>query len=151
MTTPAGQQPSLDSFQRTMNERFRGTMMETVGCRVTRVEPGRAVLEMHFRPQLRQLTGLFHTGALVTLADTAATCASLSLLPGADGGDLSNFSFSVQLSANLTANVNEGKVVADATAIHRGRTMHVIQTRVTAPDGRLLVLVNTTHLIVPSR
>ncbi|MBM3946939.1 MAG: PaaI family thioesterase [SAR202 cluster bacterium] len=153
MTTPAGQgrsPVSLDAFEKAMNDRFRGTMMELVGCRVIKAEPGKVMLEMPFRAQLRQLTGLFHTGALLTLADTAATAASLSLLPEAAQGDLSTFSFSVQLSANLIANASEGTVNAEAVAVHRGRTTHVVETRVTDAKGRLLVLTTTTHLIMPS-
>ena len=50
-------------------ERIRGTFIELIGLRLIEVTSERAVAEMPFAPQLQQLTGVLHAGALLTLAE----------------------------------------------------------------------------------
>jgi uncharacterized protein (TIGR00369 family) len=103
---------------------------------------------MPFTSQLQQLTGVFHAGALLTLADTTATLASMYWSSGILDGSAEQFPFTIQLSTNFLRNTNHGTVRAEATPMHRGRTTMVVQTRVSDADGRLLIVVTTTHLLV---
>ena len=129
-------------------ERIRGTFIELVGLRLIEVNSERAVAEMPFTPQLQQLTGVFHAGALLTLADTTATLASMYWSSGTLDGSAEQFPFTIQLSTNFLRNTNHGTVRAEATPVHRGRTTMVVETRVSDADGRLLIVVTTTHLLV---
>jgi uncharacterized protein (TIGR00369 family) len=128
-----------------INARGRGTMADTVGMRFVEISAERVVAEMEFRPELGQPTGVFHAGALLTLADTVATAACVQVVSPGDI-DPTRFPLTVQLSANLIRNTNHGMVTAEARLIHQGRTTLVAQTEVRDQDGRLLVAVTTTHL-----
>src|SRR5207302_5412928 len=51
----------------------RGTMIESHGTRFVSVGPGRAAAELDFKPALAQLTGRFHAGAIIALAEPSRT------------------------------------------------------------------------------
>lgn len=129
-------------------ERIRGTFIELIGLRLLEVSSERAVAEMPFTPQLQQLTGVFHAGALLTLADTTATFACMYWSGATLDGSAEQFPFTIQLSTNFLRNTNQGTVRAEATPVHRGRTTMVVETRVSDAAGRLLIVVTTTHLFV---
>ena len=130
--------------------RIAGTMIASNGTRFVEVSADRAVLELDFKPELTQMTGLFHAGAIISLADEACT-ALASAHAMADGGwDPGKFPLTVQLSANLIRNVNHGTLTAEALPVHKGRTTVVVQSTVTDDQGRLLATVTATQ-IVPSR
>ncbi len=139
-----------DQWIAEFNRRTAGTMIAAHGTRFKEVTPERSVLELDFKPDLSQPTGLFHAGAIISLADEACTSlAAAHAMP--DGGwDPAKFPLTVQLSANLIRNTNRGTIRAEATPLHTGKTTIVIQSRVTDDAGRLLALVTAT-LIVPGR
>src|SRR6266581_4619460 len=62
-----------EAFAQKINEWGRGTMIERHGTRFVTAGKGRAVAQIDFKPELTQLTGRFHAGAIVALADEAAT------------------------------------------------------------------------------
>ena len=129
----------------------KGTLIELLGIRAVELGDGRAVEEMEFRPDLCQLTGLLHTGAILALADTAATAAAMTVVNPQGDFDLSRFPLAIQLSANLVRNTNRGKITAEAVATHRGRTTIVVETQVRDEGGRLLALVTVTLLVPQQR
>jgi 1,4-dihydroxy-2-naphthoyl-CoA hydrolase len=133
-----------------LNERAKGTNLEARGTRFVEVSADRAVAELAFRPDLAQLTGLFHGGVILSLADEAATaCSVASVMP--DGTwDPAKFPLTIQLSANLIRNTNTGKLIAEAVPLHRGRTTMIMQTTVRDEQGRVLAVVTAT-LLVPGR
>jgi acyl-coenzyme A thioesterase PaaI-like protein len=53
----------------------------------------------------------------------------------------------IGLSSQIVGNVQEGVLRAEATVVHGGRTLVVVETRVSNAEGRLLAIVNTTHFI----
>jgi len=131
-----------------LNERAKGTNVEARGTRFLEVSAERAVAELAFRPDLAQLTGLFHGGVILSLADeTATACSVASVMP--DGTwDPAKFPLTIQLSANLIRNTNTGKLIAEAVPLHRGRTSMVIQTTVRDEQGRVMALITATLLVL---
>jgi 1,4-dihydroxy-2-naphthoyl-CoA hydrolase len=131
-----------------LNERAKGTNVEARGTRFLEVSAERAVAELAFRPDLAQLTGLFHGGVILSLADeTATACSVASVMP--DGmWDPAKFPLTIQLSANLIRNTNTGKLIAEAVPLHRGRTSMVIQTTVRDEQGRVMALITATLLVL---
>ncbi len=130
------------------NERTRGTFIELSGIRLVTVSRDQVTAAMPFAEHLQQLTGVFHAGALLTLADTTATFASMYWDTGAMEDTAERFPFTIQLSANFIRNTNHGTVTAVAVPVHRGRTTMVVETRVSDADGRVLMVVTTTHMFV---
>jgi 1,4-dihydroxy-2-naphthoyl-CoA hydrolase len=131
-----------------LNERAKGTNVEARGTHFLEVSAERAVAELAFRPDLAQLTGLFHGGVILSLADeTATACSVASVMP--DGvWDPAKFPLTIQLSANLIRNTNTGKLIAEAVPLHRGRTSMVMQTTVRDEQGRVMALITATLLVL---
>lgn len=67
--------------------------MRHLGGRLVELEPGRCAIEADFREDLTQHHGLFHAGALTTLADNACGFAAMSLLP--EGAEVLSVEFKV--------------------------------------------------------
>jgi 1,4-dihydroxy-2-naphthoyl-CoA hydrolase len=131
-----------------LNERAKGTNIAARGTHFVEVSAERAVAELAFRPDLAQLTGLFHGGVIVSLADEAATACSLAAVMPDGAWDPGKFPLTIQLSANLIRNTNTGKLVAEAVPLHRGRTTMVMQTTVRDEHGRVMAVVTATLLVL---
>ena len=130
-----------------MRQRQRGTMAEMVGYEPVEASKERVVAMLPFRDSLRQLTGVFHAGAILTLADTAATqVANMNTQPHPPEFDPKQFTMTVQLNANFIRNSGTGKLVASAVPIHIGRRTVVVQTTVRDRDERLVATITTTML-----
>jgi uncharacterized protein (TIGR00369 family) len=107
-----------------------------------------AVVQRDFKPSLTQLTGLFHAGAIIALADETATAAAMwethptgEFRPGL-------FPLTLQMSANVIRNTNRGTLVAEAEMVHRGRTTLIADVRV-SDDRRRLVAKFVATLLAP--
>ena len=131
-----------------MKERMQGTMMELIGFQPVEVSKERVVAELPFRDDLTQPTGLLHAGAILTLADTAATIlANQHTMPAAGTFDPSRFAMTIQLSANFVHNTGTNKIIAEAVPVHVGRKTLIIQTAVRSEDGNLFATVTTTMMV----
>jgi 1,4-dihydroxy-2-naphthoyl-CoA hydrolase len=131
-----------------LNERAKGTNVEARGTRFIEVSAERAVAELAFRPDLAQLTGLFHGGVILSLADETATACSIANVMPDGTWDPAQFPLTIQLSANLIRNTNTGKLIAEAIPLHRGRTSMVMQTTVRDEQGRVMAVVTATLLVL---
>lgn len=146
MSGPKSPRPQdfIDQF----NDNLKSTLGGTIGMRLLECGAGSATAELAFSSAIRQVTGLVHAGALITLADTVATAACLSLLSPPEGISLRRFPLTIQISSNLIANVSSGKVIASARTVHAGRSTIVMETRIASDAGKLLAVVTTTHFVV---
>jgi len=134
-------------WAREFNTRIAGTMIASHETRFVEITAERAVLELDFKPSLSQTTGVFHSGAIISLADEACTALAAAHAMGDGDWDPKRFPLTVQLSANLLRNTNRGTLRAEATAVHKGRTTVVVQSTVTDSEGRLIATVTTTHVV----
>jgi 1,4-dihydroxy-2-naphthoyl-CoA hydrolase len=90
----------------------------------------------------------FHGGALMTLADhTAATACGHALNPTGEDEPPST-ALLVQFNAHIVRNTREGKAIAEARVINKGRTMILVETTVRDDQGRVLLLATSTHAVV---
>lgn len=131
-----------------LNKRAKGTNIEARGTRFLEVSGERAVAELAFRPDLAQLTGVFHAGVILSLADEAATACSMHAVMPDGTWDPGKFPLTIQLSANLLRNTNAGKLIAEAVPLHQGRTSMVIQATVRDEAGRVVAVVTATQLVL---
>jgi uncharacterized protein (TIGR00369 family) len=131
-----------------LNERAQGTNVAARGTRFLEVSAERAVAELAFRPDLAQLTGVFHGGVILSLADeTATACGLAAVMP--DGiWDPDKFPLTIQMSANLIRNTNTGKLIAEAVPLHRGRTSMIMQATVRDEQRRTMAVVTVTLLVL---
>ena len=121
------------------------TLPTHLRIRLTEVSAERAVGEMPVHPGVRLPSGLVHTGAMISLGDTVATFAAMAAK--ATGFDPARFPFAIGLSSQIVGNVQDGVLRAESVVTHPGRTLVIVETRVTTDAGKLLTLITTTHLI----
>lgn len=124
----------------------RGTMIAAHGTRFVSVGDGRAVARLDFAPGLAQLTGRFHAGAIVALADETATAAVMWATNPSPELRPERFPLTLQLSVNLLRNTDRGSLTAEAEIVHRGRTTVVVDVRVVDDRGRLMAKLVATQL-----
>jgi 1,4-dihydroxy-2-naphthoyl-CoA hydrolase len=138
-----------EEFAQKINEWTRGTMIEKHGTRFLSAGEGRAKTQLAFKPSLTQLTGLFHAGAIIALADETATAAAMWETNSTAEFRPELFPLTLQLSVNLLRNTNQGTLTAEAEVVHRGRTTLVVDVRV-MDEQRKLVAKLTATLLKPT-
>ena len=129
-----------------LNDTVEGTLMGPMGIRAIEVGPQRAVAEFDVGSGVKTRTGYVHAGAMMSLADTIATYLAVAHIKGSYV-DTDRFPVAIGLTSQIVSNMQEGRVRAEAQVVHGGRTLIVVETRVTSGEGRLLALVNTTHFV----
>jgi 1,4-dihydroxy-2-naphthoyl-CoA hydrolase len=130
-------------------QRQPSQMRHLVGYRVVESSDKKVVAEIDYRADLTQSMGVWHTGAIITLADTAATgVAFQNMEPASDQSSPRQFPVAIQISANLLRNSNKGKLVAEAVPVHFGRRTIVVQTTVRNEEGHHLATVTSTMVPV---
>jgi uncharacterized protein (TIGR00369 family) len=116
-----------------------------LGFELVEVEEGRAVFavtpgEFHYNP-----IGVVHGGLAATLLDSAMGCAVHSTLPA--GTAYTTLEVKVNFARAITADT--GRILCEATLIHRGRTVATAEGRITAEaTGTLLAHGTTTCLLL---
>jgi uncharacterized protein (TIGR00369 family) len=119
--------PLNPGFTETIAESFaQQAIMNLIGARLTRVEPGIVEIELPFRADLTQQDGYLHAGIVTTVADSACGYAALSLMPR--GSRV----LSVEFKVNLLRPARGELFVARAKVIKAGRTLSVVRADVFA-------------------
>jgi uncharacterized protein (TIGR00369 family) len=130
-------------------ERFRGIIegrfppppvADLVGMRLASMDRGRATFELDAEPRHSSPLGTLQGGILCVLADAAMGAAYVSLLD--DGESFAT----VELKMNFLKPVWEGRVVATADVVKAGRTIGLVECRIT-DDGGSLVAHSTSTCI----
>jgi len=125
---------------------WQRTLMHPLGIRLLELGPGRALGELPVHDGVRTPLGAVHAGAIVALADTMATSAALTVVNVP--GQPERFPVAIDLAVQLVGNIQEGGLRAESQVVHQGRTLVVVQTRVSSAEtGRLVALMSSTHLV----
>jgi uncharacterized protein (TIGR00369 family) len=124
-----------------------GNIIASWRMRMVEVSRDRVVMELPYGPAVRQGTGVFAAGALMQLADVAATSACFEYMNTEWPPEQVGFPVSIQISTNLIRNTDHGKVVSETRLIHAGRSLMVAESVVRDEDGRLLATVTSTHMV----
>ena len=114
-----------------------------MGIEITSASPDKLTAEMVVRDDLCTRPAVLHGGAAMALADTLGAMATVLNLPEGAG------TTTIESKTNFVAPAPAGsKVLAECTAVHRGKRTMVWQTRITTPAGRLVALVTQTQLVL---
>jgi len=115
-----------------------------IGSRITHLSKDRAAAELTVTPELVNPNGVLHGGVLMAMADNLGGRATITNL--AKGARTTT----IESKTNFFAAIPLGDTAhAECTALHKGRTTMVWQTRITRGDGRLAALVTQTQLVIP--
>ena len=130
--------------QRSLKERSlevnrHNPFVQLIGVEIAEVGPDRSLLRLELRPEMLNPHGLVHGGALFTLADNAAGCASSTdgRTYVTQGGDI-----------HFLHTQASGAVWAEALVKHRGRSTVLVEVTLTGEGGRLLATASFTYFCV---
>ncbi|HUH51139.1 MAG TPA: PaaI family thioesterase [Flavobacterium sp.] len=133
-----------DQFLKFSKKISENTLMETLGIEYIEVGEDYLVAKMPVTSKVHQPMGLLHGGATVALAESVGSAASLLFI------DTDKFEVrGIEISANHLKSIREGVVYATATIVHKGKTIHLWQIRITDQDGNLISLCKLTNIVLP--
>ena len=117
--------PRDPDFEARVRESFdsQGAMV-ALGARIVSLEPGACTLLMPFGPAASQQHGLFHSGVIATLADSAGGYAAMSLT--APGTEV----VTVEYKINFVGRAKGDAIRAEGRVLRAGRTLSVSRVEV---------------------
>ncbi len=122
----------------------KNTLMETLEIEFTEVGEDYLKAKMPVNPRVHQPMGLLHGGASVALAESVGSAASLMFI------DVSKYEVrGIEISANHLKSKKEGTVFATAKIIHKGRTLHLWEIKITDENDNLISLCKLTNIVLP--
>lgn len=136
---------SSDLFQRIEASFLRQGMMQHLGARLLRVEPGLCEVSVPHSERVSQQQGGFHGGAMGALADIAGGYAAMTTV-GADAEVTT-----VEYKINFLASFTGGELRATGRVAKAGRRIIVVTAEVThvAADGKQTVCALMQQTVVP--
>ena len=117
-----------------------------MGVTIVSVGPDLVVGELTVRDDLCTRPAVLHGGATMAFADTIGAVATVANLP--DGMTTTT----IESKTNFFSAIPLGDTArAECSALHKGRTTMVWQTKITRGDGKLAALVTQTQLVMPMK
>ncbi len=128
------------------NDISKNTLMDTLG--IVYVDAGEDFLTatMPVNSSVHQPMGLLHGGASVALAESVGSAASMLYV----NPELSEVR-GIEISANHLIAKKEGIVTGTARIIHKGRSIHLWEIKITDENGALISLCKLTNMVLPKR
>ncbi|MFB0938905.1 MAG: PaaI family thioesterase [Urechidicola sp.] len=124
----------------------KNTLMETLQIKFTEIGEDFLVAQMPVNSRVHQPMGLLHGGATVALAESVGSSASAMSV------DLEKFSVKgIEISANHLKSVQEGIITGTARIIHKGRTTHLWEIKVTDEQDNLVSICKLTNIVLPKK
>jgi len=134
----------MDELERL--RQFRLPFAETLGIRYLTASRERVTAEMMVREALCTSAAVAHGGAIMAFADTLGAAGTVLNLPEGAG------TTTLESKTNfLAAAALGGRLIGEATPVHRGRRTQVWQTRVITEEGRLVALVTQTQMVLEAK
>jgi 1,4-dihydroxy-2-naphthoyl-CoA hydrolase len=121
----------------------KGTLVEHLGIVFVPSAPGTFAATMPVDHTTVQPMGLLHGGATAALAETVGSMGSTLLIDRKTQGVVG-----IEVNANHLRGVRNGTVTCTGTLVHKGRTTHVWDFKVTNEAGELTAVCRLVTLII---
>ncbi len=126
-----------------LNSARRESIWYVLDIKLVSAEKDKVVATMPIGPHHRQEAGYLHGGVSVVLAESVASLGTALNI------DLSRqMAFGLEINANHLRPKKEGQLTAVATPIHRGRTTHVWDIRISDENDKLICVSRCTVAVV---
>jgi uncharacterized protein (TIGR00369 family) len=126
-----------------LNSMTRNTLMETLDIRYTEIGEDYLVATMPVNEKVYQPMGILHGGATAALAESVGSTASHLFI------DTGKYEVrGIEITANHLKSKRSGQVSATAKIIHKGRTTHLWEIRITDEAGDLVSFCKLTNIIL---
>ena len=135
-----------DKMLQLCNEWSKNTLMETL--EIEYIDAGEDFLtaKMPVNPRVHQPMGLLHGGASVALAESVGSAASIMFV-NPEKSEVRG----IEISANHLKAKRDGMVYATAKIVHKGRSIHLWEIRITDENENLVCLCKLTNMILPRK
>jgi uncharacterized protein (TIGR00369 family) len=128
------------------NQVSKNTLMQTLNIEYIDAGEDYLVATMPVNSSVHQPMGLLHGGASVALAESVGSAASMLYV----NSELSEVR-GIEISANHLKAKREGIVTATARIMHKGKSIHLWEIRITDESGNLISLCKLTNMVLPRR
>jgi len=126
-----------------INNTREGSVWDVLDIRLVSAEKDKVVATMPIGPNHRQQVGYLHGGISVVLAESVA---SLGTVLNIDASK--QMAFGLEINANHLRPKRDGQLTAVATPVHRGRTTHVWDIRISDENDKLICISRCTVAVV---
>lgn len=121
----------------------KNTLMETLQIEYIDAGEDFLVAQMPVNSRIHQPMGLLHGGASVALAESVGSAASM-LFVNPEESEIRG----IEISANHLRSIKDGIVFGTARIVHKGRTLHLWEIKITDEEGRLISLCKLTNMVL---
>ena len=134
---------SSDDIVARINSTREGSVWHMLDIQLLSATKDKVVATMPIGPNHRQQVGYLHGGVSVVLAESLA---SLGTVLNIDASR--QMAFGLEINANHLRPKREGQLTGVATPIHRGRTTHVWEIKITDENEKLVCISRCTVAVV---
>ncbi|WP_306352657.1 PaaI family thioesterase [Flavobacterium sp. '19STA2R22 D10 B1'] len=128
------------------NQYSKNTLMETLEIEYIDAGVDFLVAKMPVNSRVHQPLGLLHGGATVALAESVGSAASIMFI-----NQQEEEVRGIEISANHLKSIREGIVYGTARIIHKGKSIHLWEIRVTDESDNLISLCKLTNMVLPRK
>ncbi len=122
------------------------TLMQTLNIEYVDAGTDFLTAKMPVNSSVHQPMGLLHGGAIVALAESVGSAASMLFI------NLENEEVrGIEISANHLKSKRDGTVFATARIIHKGRSLHLWEIKVVDENDNLISLCKLTNMVLPRK
>lgn len=125
------------------NSYSKNTLMETLEIEFIDVGEDFLVAKMPVNSKTHQPMGLLHGGASVALAESVGSAASM-LHINPEKSEIRG----IEIAANHLRSKKEGIVFGTAKIIHKGKSLHLWEIKITDEQGNLISLCKLTNMVL---
>ena len=126
-----------------LNGLSKNTLMETLNIEFTEVGDNFVSAKMPVNSRVHQPYGILHGGATAALAETVGSSASVLFV------DTEKYIIKgIELSINHLKSKKEGTVFATAKVLHKGRSTHLWEIKITDEEDNLISICKLTNIIL---
>ncbi len=125
------------------NRVSKNTLMETLNIEYIDAGEDFLVAKMPVNSRVHQPMGLLHGGASVALAESVGSAAS-HLFINPKEQEIRG----IEIAANHLKSIKEGYVFATAKIIHKGRSVHLWEIKITDEAGNLISICKLSNMIL---
>lgn len=129
-----------------VNKASKNTLMETLDIQFLEATEDKVVATMPVNSKVHQPDGVLHGGASVALAETVGSFASALSI-----NRETHIVRGIEISANHLRSIRKGIVTATAIPLHKGRTTHLWEIRITDEEQRLISLCKLSTMVLEKK
>ena len=124
----------------------KNTLMETLDIQYIDAGPDFLKASMPVNTRVHQPMGLLHGGASAALAESVGSAASIMFV-NPEEQEVRG----IEITANHLRSKRAGIIYGTARLIHKGRTIHLWEIRITDEENQLISLCKLTNIILPRK